>query len=149
MVFAHERRLPNLQRVVTLGRGVVFETHHPSVVVKRRPGNNQRRVDGLANQVVAKVHVATGAAVVKDVQKIFAVGRRHRSRIPHIGFAVVEPFEFARLQIITAGKNDPLVTGQQHARRGHFVQPHRGVGFAIENQIPRHVFAIRFHFQQD
>ena len=70
-----ERRLPDLERVVFEGFVLGLKKHHPPAAVDREAVADERRADGLRDEVVGKKHVVPGAALIENIKRVLAVLR--------------------------------------------------------------------------
>ncbi len=125
-----------------------LKADHLATFKERLSVTDQRCFDRLPNQVVSQLDVGPRLGVVEQVQIVFAVGRRDRALITHVAESVIESFELTGLQIVTAGKNQPLIARQHHTGVLDFVQSHRLLDLAVEDQVPRLRFLIRSYLQQ-
>ena len=97
MVDTGERSLPDLDRMVFLWLVLRLETDHLAGIKQSLAVANQWGVDGLPNQVIAKLDVGARFIVVKQIQIVFAVGRRDGALITHVAQPMVKPFALAGL----------------------------------------------------
>ena len=116
---------------------------HFTIIKKCLATGNHWRIDALANQVVSQLNVGADFLLIKQIKKVFAVGCRQRRHVHHLRQSMVETFELASLQVISARKNDALVVGQHHASRFDFVHTNRGVQLRVEHQKTKCGFLIR------
>ena len=70
------RRAPDLQRVVFLRLVRRLEQDHAAVRIEREAIADDRRLDGLRDDVVGEQNVVAGGALIENKQRVLAISRR-------------------------------------------------------------------------
>ena len=104
---------PDLQSMVALRLVVFLEENQLTVAKQRKTAADDRTLDTLLNHVVQQHHVSTDVSVVKYVQVIFAIDGRDPSFKQQIRDSALKRATLARLQIVTAGKNQAMPFGRR------------------------------------
>ena len=56
---------------------------------------------------------------------------------------MIEPLELARLQVISARKDQPLIAGKHHTSMFDLIQPHGFLDLAVKQQVTVLLFLVR------
>ena len=104
-----KRRLAKLDGMVLDGLFLGAEAHQVAIGEERKSMAGDALGDFLLDKAVRHQRVEAGHTIEKDVQKILTVGRLHRALEHHLAQLTLVAFQFASLQIVAIGKNQPVL----------------------------------------
>ena len=149
VVFAHVRRLPDLNGMVLLSLFLGLEAGQFARLEQREAVADQRSVDALLDQVVTQQNVGALFAICEHIQVVLTVWRSDsldERRFSQVG---LERLVFATLQVVAIGENQSLIVGQQDTRVGDGVDAASLLSLLVVNNVAKRLLLVRTYFEQD
>ena len=110
---------------------------------------NHRRIDLLLNQVISQQHINPGLLVIEDIQIVFTVGCRQTLLKNHILQLVIKCLVFTRLQVVTIGKNQPVIVREQDTGVFNRINALRLLDLVVVDNVTKLFFLVGSDLQDD